>query len=154
MRGRTVPCFSSPQDTLRMSDSSPVYVDFNATTPLAEEVRAAIVDSLDCWGNPSSANARGAAAKRVVEKARRKVAGVFDVPTECVVFTSGGSEVSGQLIRERLPQANNLVATSFLSHHKSRSDSAHKLTVISSVIEHCSVLNKLEELKALGEIGA
>lgn len=50
-----------------------VYLDYNATTPLRPEARAAMIAAMDVCGNPSSVHAEGRAAKAVVETARRQV---------------------------------------------------------------------------------
>jgi cysteine desulfurase len=69
-----------------------IYLDHNATTPLAGEVRAAIHTALDLVGNPSSIHAEGRAARHTVEKARRHVADLLGASTDEIVFTSGGTE--------------------------------------------------------------
>jgi cysteine desulfurase len=51
-----------------------VYLDWNATTPLRSEARAAMVAALDLSGNPSSVHAEGRQARRLVEEARAAVA--------------------------------------------------------------------------------
>jgi cysteine desulfurase len=70
-----------------------VYLDNNATTPLAPEVLAAVVPVLsDTFGNPSSPHRLGVAAARLVENARLDVADLFGTSPERVVFTGGGTE--------------------------------------------------------------
>ncbi len=69
-----------------------VYLDHNATTPLAPRVRAAVEAALDLVGNPSSVHAEGRRARDVVEAARRSVAALVGAAAEEVVFTSGGTE--------------------------------------------------------------
>ena len=78
--------------------SSTIYLDNNATTPLAPEVINAIRDAcLETWGNPSSGYKRGREAKAQLEEARRKIAQMVDSsPEVCqntITFTSGGTEV-------------------------------------------------------------
>ena len=71
-----------------------VYLDNNATTPLREEVKKAYINALDIWGNPSSIHMLGQQSKSAVDDARRKVASLFSVRSEQVIFTSGGSEAN------------------------------------------------------------
>lgn len=71
----------------------PVYLDYNATTPVAPEVIEAMVPALsELWGNPSSAHAYGQKARRAVEAAREQVAELLDCHADEVVFTGGGTE--------------------------------------------------------------
>jgi len=71
----------------------PIYLDYNATTPLAPEVLAAMLEALrDAWGNPSSAHAYGRRARAAVENARAEVAALLACEPDEVLFTSGGTE--------------------------------------------------------------
>lgn len=70
-----------------------IYLDFNATTPIAPEVLEAMVAALrDLWGNPSSSHPLGAAAARGIASARADVASLLGSSPEEIVFTSGGTE--------------------------------------------------------------
>ncbi|HUS79806.1 MAG TPA: cysteine desulfurase family protein [Armatimonadota bacterium] len=78
----------------------PVYLDYNATTPLAPEVVEAIQPCLGTlFGNPSSPHAYGIAARRSVEAARAQVAAMLGCAVDEVVFTSGGTEASNTAIK-------------------------------------------------------
>jgi len=78
-----------------MSASAPVYLDHAATTPLAPEVRAAMLPFLEReFGNPSSRHALGVAAARALETARAEVARLCAVRPAQVTFTSGGTEAN------------------------------------------------------------
>jgi cysteine desulfurase len=70
------------------------YLDYNATAPLREEVRAAVIDALPLTGNPSSVHEEGRLARATVEAARAKVAALVGARTEDVIFTSGGTEAN------------------------------------------------------------
>src|SRR5438128_1081614 len=70
------------------------YFDWNATAPLRAEARAAAVAALSVVGNPSSVHAEGRAARRLVEEAREKVAGLVGAEPGGVIFTSGGTEAN------------------------------------------------------------
>lgn len=111
---------------------SPVYLDHNATTPLAPEVLEAMLPWLSTqYGNPSSRHEYGRAARRAVDEARQQVAAAVGAhPTE-VVFTSGGSE------------ANNL----FL---KGVAATLRPGLVVVGATEHPCVLKPAKQLQGLG----
>src|SRR6266700_3375333 len=71
-----------------------VYLDWNATTPLRPEARAAMATAWDLCGNPSSVHAEGRRARRLVEDARALVAKAMGTAARNVVFTSGGTEAN------------------------------------------------------------
>jgi len=71
----------------------PIYLDYNATTPLDPLVIEAIRPYLEShFGNPSSLHAYGVQSKLAVEKARRKVASLLNAHPDEIIFTSGGTE--------------------------------------------------------------
>lgn len=110
-----------------------VYLDHNATSPLHPEVADAIMPFLrNPPGNPSSLHGYGRMARSAVETARAQVAALLHCSSEDVVFTSGGTE------------ANNL----FLKGYVDREDSR---PIISSQIEHPSILQPLRQLEAGGQ---
>jgi selenocysteine lyase/cysteine desulfurase len=75
--------------------SERIYLDFNATTPIALEVAAAIVRFLaEPFGNPTSNHWTGLAAHATVEQARNRVAGLLHCSPEEIVFTATGSEAT------------------------------------------------------------
>ncbi len=74
------------------------YLDYNASAPLWESARAAVVEALDVVGNPSSVHAEGRAARRVVEEARREVAALVAATAANVFFTSGATEAASTLL--------------------------------------------------------
>ena len=71
-----------------------VYLDWNATTPLRPEVRAAMAQAWELAGNPSSVHAEGRQARRMVEDARAAVAAAVGAHPRNVTFTSGGTEAN------------------------------------------------------------
>jgi cysteine desulfurase len=78
----------------------PIYLDYNATTPIDPEVRAAILPYLDDrFGNPSSTHAYGKEAHAAIETARRQVADLLGAQPDEIVFTGGGSEASNHAIK-------------------------------------------------------
>ncbi len=74
--------------------SERLYFDWNATTPLRPEARAAVLAALDVIGNPSSVHAEGRAARHLVEKARDNVGSLVGAEPRNVAFTSGGTEAN------------------------------------------------------------
>ncbi|WP_455482506.1 cysteine desulfurase family protein [Bartonella sp. B35(2025)] len=74
------------------------YFDHNATTPLTETARRALLESLEIFGNPSSVHAEGRAAKALLQKARRQIAHKLNADPDHVVFTSGASEAAMTLL--------------------------------------------------------
>jgi cysteine desulfurase len=109
-----------------------IYLDYNASTPIADEVRTAMEPLLSRdFGNPSSLHWAGAPAKIAVERARAEVASLVGAAPEEIVFTSGGSE------------ANNLAIKGVFF----RRGSGH---IITSAIEHPATLNPARFLERLG----
>ena len=112
-----------------MTSPARVYLDWNASAPLRAEARAAMLDALDRFGNPSSVHAEGRAARDLVEAAREAVASFMGCRPSEVVFTSGGTE------------ANNLAIRSLGALAEIRRFAASR-------VEHPSVLRPLEALEA------
>jgi cysteine desulfurase len=78
----------------------PIYLDYNATTPVDPRVAEAMLPFVTKhFGNPSSAHAYGATAKKAVERARKQVADLLGCQVYEVVFTSGGSESNNHAIK-------------------------------------------------------
>lgn len=71
-----------------------LYLDWNATTPLRAEARAAMIEAMDVVGNPSSVHAEGRAAKALMEKARGRIAAALGADGADIVFTSGATEAA------------------------------------------------------------
>ncbi len=111
-----------------------VYLDFNASTPIAPQVVEAMRPFLtEHYGNPSSQHWAGAPAKAAVEQARARVAGLLGCRRDEVVFTSGGSE------------ANNHALKGVFFANRDRGDH-----IVTSAVEHPAVVKPLEYLKTLG----
>jgi cysteine desulfurase len=73
---------------------SRTYLDWNATTPLRAEARAAMAAAMDVVGNPSSVHAEGRAAKALIERARGQIAAALGAEGADIVFTSGATEAA------------------------------------------------------------
>jgi len=80
--------------------TAPIYLDFNATTPLDPAVIAAMRPYLEQqFGNPSSSHAYGGTALEGVEQARAQVAAMLGCAPDEIVFTGSGSESDNQAIK-------------------------------------------------------
>lgn len=107
-----------------MSDS-PIYLDYNATTPIHPEVKVAMLPHIEkLFGNPSSGHAYGLVAREAVDQARRQVANLLGAEPDEIVFTSGGSESNNHAIK----------GVAFAA----RPRGTH---IITAAIEHPAVLN-------------
>lgn len=98
--------FSAPERTGRALSyprrivTEPVYLDYNATTPVAPEVREAMLPWLgELWGNPSSGHAYGRRAAEAVAQARSQVASLIGAQPSQIVFTGGGTEADNLALR-------------------------------------------------------
>ncbi|MCA1498335.1 MULTISPECIES: cysteine desulfurase family protein [unclassified Bradyrhizobium] len=83
-----------------------VYLDWNATTPLRPEARAAMVAAFDLVGNPSSVHAEGREARRLVEEARATLAAAVGAQPRNIIFTSAGTEANALALSPRLRGAS------------------------------------------------
>lgn len=106
-----------------------VYLDHNATTPLAPEALEAMLPYLqeEC-GNPSSDHPLGHRARRAVELAREQVAALIGAEPDEVVFTSGGTESNNLAVRgvaARLDGVRRRVVTSAVEHPATTRPLAH-----------------------------
>ncbi len=111
-----------------------IYLDYNASTPIAPEAVEAMRPFLtEHYGNPSSHHWAGAPAKAAVERARGQVARILGCAPDEVVFTSGGSE------------SNNHALKGAFFAHRDRGDH-----VVTTAVEHPAILQPLRFLQALG----
>ena len=111
-----------------------IYLDFNATTPIAPEVAAAINQALtEPFGNPSSEHWAGLPARQAVEKARAQVAALLHCSSDEVVFTGGGSESNNHALK------GAFFAQGGRGGH-----------IITTQVEHPAVLNPCRFLERLG----
>jgi len=79
---------------------NPIYLDYNATTPIDKRVADAMRPFLDeYFGNPSSVHEYGIKTKLAVEKARQQIAGLINCEPSEIVFTSGGTESNNFAIK-------------------------------------------------------
>jgi cysteine desulfurase len=109
----------------------PIYLDYNATTPVDARVRDAMLPFLaDAFGNPSSAYAAGQRTRDAVDRARGQVAALIGAAAEEIVFTAGGSESDNHAI----------IGTALASMTRGRH-------IITSCTEHPAVLDACRYLE-------
>jgi cysteine desulfurase len=112
----------------------PIYLDYNATTPLTPKVIAAMRPFLEeHYGNPSSSHRYGRTAKAAVETARGQVAALIGAAPGEIIFTSGGTE------------ANNLAVQGAARAHPGRGKH-----IITSAVEHPAVTEVCAYLESQG----
>ncbi|WP_182419213.1 cysteine desulfurase family protein [Bartonella sp. HY038] len=71
---------------------SRIYLDFNATTPLSDSAKTALMQSFEHFGNASSVHNEGRTAKALIQSARRHIAESLNANIDNIVFTSGATE--------------------------------------------------------------
>jgi cysteine sulfinate desulfinase/cysteine desulfurase-like protein len=77
----------------KLDADGPIYLDYNATTPVDPRVVDEMLPYLrNHFGNPSSSHVYGTEPRRAVALARRRVAGLLDAEPDEVIFTGGGTE--------------------------------------------------------------
>ncbi|GAC1464128.1 MAG: cysteine desulfurase family protein [Chloroflexota bacterium] len=109
----------------------PIYLDYNATTPVDPRAVEAMLPYLhERFGNASSGHAYGIAAREAVERSRAQIAGLINAKPSEIVFTGGGSETNNHVIKGLVCSPLN-----------------RKAHIVSSVIEHPAVLNVLQYCK-------
>ena len=115
----------------------PIYLDYNATTPLLPEVVAAMQPYLtEYFGNPSSSHAYGLQTRQAIEQARQQIAGLLGCDTEEIIFTSGGSESNNMAIKGLA-----LIGQTFAEKRPGRH-------LITSAVEHPAVMEVCRYLAA------
>lgn len=111
-----------------------IYLDFNASTPVAPEVTDAMRGVLaEPFGNPSSGHWAGEKAKSAVEKARAQIAALLQCRPNEIVFTSGGSEANNHALK----------GVFFAKGHA-------KGHFITTQVEHPAIINPCRFLERLG----
>lgn len=113
----------------------PIYLDYQASTPLAPEARAAMLPYLEeRFGNPHSPHLYGREADAAVELARKQIAGVISATAERVYFTSGATESANWALKGVLGAQGQ-----------------RRRRIVTIATEHACVL---ESAQWLGSIGA
>jgi cysteine desulfurase NifS len=111
-----------------------IWLDNNATTRIADEVRLAMMPYLEAdYGNPSSIHTLGRDAREAIEQARRQAAKLVNAQPRRIIFTGGGSEADNLAIK----------GIAFAQREKGNH-------IITTTIEHPAVLNTCKFLEKLG----
>lgn len=111
-----------------------IYLDHNATTPIAPEVLDAMLPYLkQHFGNPSSESALGRRALEAIEDSREKIASLIGAMAPEIVFTSGGTESNNLAIRGGTSAAD-----------------ASRRRIVTSQVEHPSVARACDLLESQG----
>jgi len=114
-----------------MKKAKPIYLDYNATTPIEPRVLQVILPFLKTnFGNPSSSHVYGKATKEAINKAREQTANLIGAQTSEILFTSGGTESNNHAI----------IGTAFANMEKGKH-------IITSVVEHPAVLETVGYLE-------
>ncbi len=108
-----------------------IYLDHNATSPLLEASRDAMLEAFDLFGNASSAYACGRAARAALESARRTIAEVVGAEPRDVIFTSGGTESDNTAVFGTV-------------------DPAEGGEIVLAALEHSAVIEPARELERRG----
>lgn len=112
----------------------PVYLDYNATTPIDPEVVNEMLPFIQSsFGNPSSSYSIGRINKDAIDIARNRVADLIHAKPEEIVFTSGGTESNNHAIRGAV----------FANKEKGKH-------IITSSVEHPAVTEVCRYLNSLG----
>lgn len=112
-----------------------IYMDNNATTPIAPEVKEIILETLDIYGNASSMHGPGRLASAAVAQSRMKVAALIGAEPEEIVFTGGGSESNNSVL--------NLVFSDIF-------EGTGRNRIVTTTIEHPSIHETVQTLKEKG----
>lgn len=118
-----------------------VYLDYAAATPLGKKVFGAMKPYLtDVFANASAIHAEGQVAKCAVEEARERSARALQVRPEYITFVSGGTE------------SNNLALIGAVEHLRAKGRVYADMEVVTTTIEHPSVLEAMKALEARGVV--
>ncbi len=113
----------------------PIYLDYNASTPVDGRVLEEMLPYLrEKYGNPSSTHAFGVACRAGIEQARERVAGILGCDASEIVFTSGATESNNTVIKGVAARAGK---------------GSH---IITSRIEHPSVMEPCRYLESQGYV--
>lgn len=118
-----------------MSDTKPIYLDHNATTPIANEIHEQLPRLLEAWGNPSSIHAASREPKQILRETRKIVAAFLKCSPLELIFNSGGSESNSTVLKSVWEELG-----------------ATRPHFLISAVEHPSLMRTAEWLTAHGAI--
>ena len=114
-----------------------IYLDYAASTPIDPRVEEVVIKTLKVFGNPSSLHSFGQESLSIIDESRLKIANFFGLKPEEIIFTGSATE------------ANNLALRGVIKFCRFKTN-LENLHIISSQIEHVSVLNTLKDLEREG----
>ncbi len=114
-----------------------IYLDNNATTPLHPKVKDKIIEFLDKYGNPSSSHQIGREVRYYIEEARKIISDFLNCLPDEIIFTASGSEANNTVLKSAVIGSCRNCLPSINDYH-----------IISTTIEHPSVLNTLKCLES------
>ncbi len=125
----------------KKSKSRRIYLDNAAATPLRAEVLDAMIPYLaNNFGNANSIHQEGVLARRAIDAARSLVARVLEIKTTGVIFTGSGTE------------SNNLAIIGRIKYLRAEGIAYEDMEIITTKIEHPSILEAVGELEKLGVV--
>ncbi len=129
-----------------MNASSPsapaahVYLDWNATAPLAPEARAAwLAAQTDAWANPASIHGPGQRARNLLDQSRATCARLLHCHAHELVWVSGGTEANATAIHAALADGKSVIS------QENTAPSEAPVLALAAGIEHSSVLRNLDQ---------
>ena len=129
-----------------------VYIDYNATTPLRPEVKAAMIEDLEIFGNASSMHESGRLAHARVEQARSSISKLIGAKSGAIIFTSGGSEANNTVFHTMRKLIELNAGKEELKSKNTSYDTRITIRdeILTTAIEHPCVLNSALDLKKSG----
>ena len=120
----------------------PIYLDYNATTPIDPRARDAMLPFLDNhYGNPSSTHVYGQKVSRAIDQARKQTASLIQASIPEIIFTSGGSESNNHALQ-------GILLPMLRAWHAGEIDEPPH--VITTSIEHPAIHEPCEFLRQMG----
>lgn len=120
-----------------------IYLDYNATTPVHPEVKQAIIESFDLYGNPSSLHTPGRMANSKITEARENIAKLINAEPEEIIFTAGGSESNNTVLKY-------IICNPARGCERSCCSLGGRDEIITTVIEHPSIISTIDFIKQQG----
>lgn len=112
-----------------------IYADYNATAPLRQEARSAMMSALEIGANPASVHSAGRAARRVLETARSQIGHAIGARSQDVIFTSGGTEANALALHGAVAalQGRATLLVSAIEHEAVSKAAAHAGVTVETV---------------------
>jgi cysteine desulfurase len=125
------------------SDTTPIYLDYNATAPIRPEAADAVGRALEVSGNPSSVHRFGRDARRLVEDARETVAAYVGAAPSEIVFTGSGSAANNAALRVAGRERLVVSAIEHDSVLRAAGDDAERIPVTAAGVVDVAALDRI-----------